>query len=1087
MSVDLGPDLDSVIDEFLAGRTVYTCSISGDDWDELKEYHVLTPPRPVINNEAKDVTSWDNCQAGDLVIAYDVDRAYFYGIGVVTEIPESQLCLEDHPGLREDKPDYKTVFWTTIDDRGEEFVVKPIDDLPSIGFESVTNEYLKKVLRSSEAEDVTPTVEEHLHQLIAADQLRNIDPFLDAELPDSWNDSETKQKHIRAVVIETLLDRDSDSEVVHARERSKMLIASVERADVEEQAIESKIGIELFDSVEDNEWQANGFDPALTTIEQQIRSFDRVNQTIQKEPSNISGAKQDEQTSMVAEIPPNADVYVQRGSDGPYRENLGTSLTTPLTEDLRAELQDMIVQSEVDDPTIDRLYDLLNDENITAWGTRSDHEVARSMNEGDQVIYVERGPNRSKPFIRYQQKIDLSVPEPTTDGSRYELQTALSERIWRDDGFTSLWFSTTDLSYYENPSGDDGYEAFNEVLREVEPNFNYYEPDDSDDSDQFPWWFTSDMSGSSLVHVNHKYIDHYGGPAGFIEALCQTTYVGRAEPPSLTYLVIDQSEIRERDFKPVVHEYDGYDADPADSSPDPRVKYVAQFSDENEWIADLLIEADVNGYALIRDGNRFVAKAKLGCAFGKKADKDFEVKRAGDSLKIASLVDYRTFRKPVPTSVIDHQIGIGGTSASTVVTQIDAETYNAIFNAAISQRLSEEVTQLVDQTTLQKELLWVAAAHLVAGKNVVFYGPPGTGKTYTARRLTEHGFGAGLDITTAHAELTNYDLIGGYAPEGTDDGDISWQSSPGSLTNAVESCVDRLKSDGSQSWLLVDELNRANLDQAFGDVFTLLDQDYRDTQFLEYGDETQRMPYSFRLVATMNTSDQAKLFSLGYAFRRRFGFVPTPSLLDDHIGELDYDDIETPDQTVPNRDELKSMVANAVKNSLTTKRILIDGHGPVVYPRDAVTIDPMFARHSRIERALEAIKTPETFEYSDTDGINMALELSRYINSVVGVDIGHTLMIDIVQFLIGADLITDGDLDRSWLDWAITTQLLPQLDDFLGEVREEETIGSVTDSSDGGDKSPSVKLDELTDHLDDCGLPRSKKTLEAAVDGYQLI
>jgi hypothetical protein len=795
------------------------------------------------------------------------------------------------------------------------------------------------------------------------------------------------------------------------------------------------------------------------------------------------------QSEASTSISPDTDVYIQRGSDGPYRQNLGTSLTTPLTADLRAELQDLIAGKNVDDPAIQRLYELLDNENVTAWGTRSDHDVVRSMDSGDQVVYVERGADRSKPYVRYRQQIDLAVSDPGADGDRFEIQSELAERIWRDDGFTSLWFSTTDLTYYENPSDEPGYEVFEEVIQQVDSEFRYYKPEHPS---EHPWWFTKDSTGSSLIHVDEQYVDHYGGASGFLEALRETEYVRLAEEPAPTYLVIDADEIRERDFRPVVHEYDGYDADPKDATQDPRVKYVAQFADTAGKGDELLVEADVRGYVLIRDGGQFVARAKLGCAFGKRVDDDFAPGRSGRTLKIAALVDYREFQSPIDQSTVDQRVGIGSLR-SAAVTEIHKKTYTGILNAVIGLQLPERINRLAQATTLQDELLWVAAAHLVAGKNVVFYGPPGTGKTYTARRLTERGFDADIEITTAHAELTNYDLVGGYAPgtpdHGTSDGnDISWRPSPGILTKTVETCINELQSHTGHAWLLVDELNRANLDQAFGDIFTLLDQDYRDTQFLEYADESRQMPYSFRLVATMNTSDRAKLFSLGYAFRRRFGFVPTPSLFADGVDVSAYDPVTAPDQAVPNRSELRSMIGDAVQDSLTTSRLLLDSHQPVVYPRDAVPIDPMFARQSRIDEAYGAITSPETFGYTDTDGVDLALELGRYIDSETDVDIGHTLMIDVTQFLVAADLITDGDLDRSWLDWGITTQLLPQLDEFLGELREEQTIGSVTDGTkDPDQKPPTKRFEDLLDRLDECGLPRSRATLEAAADGYQLI
>ena len=78
---------------------------------------------------------------------------------------------------------------------------------------------------------------------------------------------------------------------------------------------------------------------------------------------------------------------------------------------------------------------------------------------------------------------------------------------------------------------------------------------------------------------------------------------------------------------------------------------------------------------------------------------------------------------------------------------------------------------------------------------------------------------------------------------------------------------------------MIDEINRANVDLAFGKFFTLLEPVHRRGEDLEIpgaeGGDGYRVevPYSFRVLATMNSYDRALLFKLGYALTRRFAVV----------------------------------------------------------------------------------------------------------------------------------------------------------------------------------------------------------------------
>ena len=85
------------------------------------------------------------------------------------------------------------------------------------------------------------------------------------------------------------------------------------------------------------------------------------------------------------------------------------------------------------------------------------------------------------------------------------------------------------------------------------------------------------------------------------------------------------------------------------------------------------------------------------------------------------------------------------------------------------------------------------------------------------------------------------------------------------------------------TWLLIDEFNRAHIDKAFGELFTVLGTDETVPIELSYQREHNRQlmtPRRFRIVATLNSVDRQFVNSLGQGLKRRFSFVtvglPTP-------------------------------------------------------------------------------------------------------------------------------------------------------------------------------------------------------------------
>ena len=369
---------------------------------------------------------------------------------------------------------------------------------------------------------------------------------------------------------------------------------------------------------------------------------------------------------------------------------------------------------------------------------------------------------------------------------------------------------------------------------------------------------------------------------------------------------------------------------------------------------------------------------------------------------------------------------------------------------------AEAAEELTDEE--RPEIYRQSLAHLVSGKNVVFQGPPGTGKTRAARLLSRWVCGdVKFKLITAHAELTRHDLVGGHTP----DSGGGFTTELGPLAETAHMCQRGLRSDGRPAWLIIDELNRANLDQSFGEVFTLLDPEYRDTKRLEYGDDSVYLPYSFRILATMNTYDKAQLFELGYAFRRRFAIVEVGTLLASETPDTtDEDDIDL--STIPDYGVLREdIIENSVIESLSGSKTLFEDtplsaeeqtrEGP--FGHDAYPIDPSFADAELLNEQLTSISEELGNYPNDRDFIDVLMEFCFSAADNELLEIGQAMVIDAVKFILSYSLLFPDELGHETVEQAVVSHILPQFDIVMPELRQAETIGTSSEVMENFDRT----------------------------------
>lgn len=186
-------------------------------------------------------------------------------------------------------------------------------------------------------------------------------------------------------------------------------------------------------------------------------------------------------------------------------------------------------------------------------------------------------------------------------------------------------------------------------------------------------------------------------------------------------------------------------------------------------------------------------------------------------------------------------------------------------------------------------------AMLKSGKqHIMLYGPPGTGKTSLARWIGSSLPGGKWTLVTGSSDWSSQDIIGGYQPMGKGEVDFV----PGILLQAFDIP------------LIIDELNRCDIDKVIGPLFTVLSGQHTTLPYRTDIADKKSPAYvilptpksnpsehefapgpGWRIIATINSIDKASLYQMSYALSRRFGWVyvdapfDTRAFISDYLGK----------------------------------------------------------------------------------------------------------------------------------------------------------------------------------------------------------
>jgi len=321
-----------------------------------------------------------------------------------------------------------------------------------------------------------------------------------------------------------------------------------------------------------------------------------------------------------------------------------------------------------------------------------------------------------------------------------------------------------------------------------------------------------------------------------------------------------------------------------------------------------------------------------------------------------------------------------------------------------NKAIQEAISEIKEKLLIDDSVILEVVSNLISGRNVILTGPIGSGKTHLAILIPqlfwkEYG-GYYPEVVTATADWTTQDVIGGILPKIGRDKKVTYTIQKGCVYDTVAKnwvvnsfglfkrssykCGDRTFRG---VWLIIDEFNRANIDRAFGEMFTSIEHGKLKvpTSKEQKSFEEVPIPKDYRIIGTLNTFDKHYLFRLSDALKRRFAFVEVLPPTRDKAEKENYYMV-------------KRAIDELLYKSPMSEKIFLDNENKIIIRKDS--------------------------DHSFVSLIDSAYEIISFIRYTK--NLGTAILISIVKFILVHNL-TNNDLDNN-LDLALRSNVTPQLE-----------------------------------------------------------